>query len=159
MTLDWVLGAVIAGFAIMGFWRGLLQSMVGMVALGVGYWVAYHHAATLWQYVPLTEGLGGNAAWGVVGCFLVVYAVMLAAGSMLSRMVSWAGLGILNRVLGAGLGVLKGVILVWCLLMPLRWVIPDQVATATIPKWMGSQWATYEWMAAYLPPFKDFNTP
>lgn len=154
MTLDLVLGGIIAGFALMGFWRGVLRSMGGLIAMGGGYWVSAHYGTTVWQWVPLTEGFGAGGEWGgYVGCFVLVYAGMIIAVSMLSRMVSWSGLGLPNRLLGAGLGVLKGVLLVWLMLMPLRWMMPEQVATAVIPAWLASQWAAYGGMASGLPPF------
>jgi len=107
--LDWIFIGLLTVTAVTGFMRGLIRE-----ALGLAAWIiALLAARVLAQPVAdLLAGLIDNADGRLVLAFvLVIFAVILLCGiviRLIHAAVEWVGMGLFNRVMGAGFGAAKG---------------------------------------------------
>ncbi|MBR6017931.1 MAG: CvpA family protein [Paludibacteraceae bacterium] len=110
--LDLVILIILAGGLVEGVLRGFIRSVVGVVSVAAGIYMARlcgddaaAWVADLWDLDPmLAEAIG----------YALLFTVISFAVSMLSRLmgelVKAAHLSGLNRLLGAGVGLMKGAI-------------------------------------------------
>ncbi len=128
-----VLGTVGVSVA-WGTWRGLLREVISILG-----WVIAFLAASLFAG-PLSESMPAfipGHQLKVISAYLAIFALSLLlaslAGLLISRLAKAAGLGGLDRMLGALFGALRGilVVLVFALLAGLT-ALPRQ------PAWQGS---------------------
>ena len=110
--LDVLLGLILLSSVIRGLRRGFTRQIVGLVtvvlALLLGIWFYGFPAAWFAPY------LSSAALAGAAGFFLIFFATMMA-GAFVSRLVHGVlkatGLSFFDHVLGAGFGVLRGVLI------------------------------------------------
>jgi membrane protein required for colicin V production len=111
--IDWIILLVLAGSVMGGFSQGFFRSVFSMGGMFFGLLLAawnYDHAAAL--FLPIVRF---EAAADTLGFLLIVFVVTAIAncmGWLLSRTVHSIGLGCLDRLLGAGFGLLQGWLLV-----------------------------------------------
>ncbi|PKO84290.1 MAG: colicin V production protein [Betaproteobacteria bacterium HGW-Betaproteobacteria-11] len=110
MTIfDYGVLAILATSVLLGFWRGVVSEILALVAWVVAFLVA---RAQAWRVVPLLgEQIPDPAlklAAGFAVVFIGVLVVFLLARLLLSMLLQAAGLGFLDRLLGACFGVLRG---------------------------------------------------
>jgi membrane protein required for colicin V production len=107
--LDFVLGSAVGGSVIAGFMRGFTRTIVGfatsVLAILLSIWFYGAAGAFFKEFVshPQIANVLGFAA-----VFFGVSMVGALTGKILARMLKWAGLGWLDRILGAGVGVVRG---------------------------------------------------
>ncbi|MBI2312563.1 MAG: CvpA family protein [Betaproteobacteria bacterium] len=93
--------------------RGLVREVLALLAWLVAFGVASLFAAGA---APFLDGLIASAQLRVLTAFLILFFVTLIGMSLLallvSKMVSAAGLGVLDRGLGALFGLARGLIIV-----------------------------------------------
>lgn len=135
---DWIILAFlvfsVVGAAIAGFFHETFK-LAGLV---VGYLLA------AWQYHRLASWFAPylKSQWfGEVAGFLIIFFGVLILAGVAGRMARWlmkkAGLSTIDRVLGAVLGLLRGVLVVAIVLTAMATFAPAQ-------KWLGeSQLAPY----------------
>lgn len=112
-----VIGAVIVSAAL-GWWRGIvyeLVSLMGWIAAGMLAWL---FAFNLAPYMP---DMLGDSTTKIAVAFAVLFVGTLIVASiaavLLSKFIKWAGMGSLDRQLGALFGMLRGVLLVLALIL------------------------------------------
>lgn len=118
-TLGWVdltLLGLLALSVVVGLWRGLVFEVMSLAGWLVAYIGAQWWSPALAPHVPLgTSGSPLQQALAFAGCFLGV----LVAWSLLSRLVRLlvraTPLTVLDRLLGAGFGLLRGGVLLLAL--------------------------------------------
>jgi membrane protein required for colicin V production len=107
---DYAVLVVLGISALLGFWRGIVGEVLALAA-----WVAGFLAARAWAE-PAGRLLPGEPALRfALGFVLVLVGVLVifAVARLVMRMLLKAvGLGLLDRILGAGFGVLRGAIVV-----------------------------------------------
>jgi membrane protein required for colicin V production len=116
--LDWILLVVIAGSIIASFRTGFSRELIGLismiVALFCGLWFYGSAGAFLLPYVSSKE-------IAYLCGFLIVFVGVLIAGAIIgclfSRLVKAAGLGLFDRVLGAGFGAVRGLLFAVALIL------------------------------------------
>jgi len=109
--LDLVLLALAALSVFLGMWRGLLRESFAVLAWVVGIPLATHFAPDVRHWLDLSDtspALAFMVAWLLV--FVVVWVVCHVVGTLLSGVLSVAGLGIVNRLLGALFGLARAVL-------------------------------------------------
>ena len=155
--IDLVLLVVIGGSTVLGLLRGFVGTLVSTIAWLLSGWVAFRfgeHAA-FWlsdDGVPSpSELMGGYAA-----TFMAVMVAVTLLGMLVKSMVKSVGLSGVDRVLGMGLGVLRGAFL-GCLLV----LLMGFTSMPTEPSWKQSRILPLlvpgaEWMHAQLP---DWSVP
>lgn len=116
--LDLVLLAIIAISALFGLLRGFIGALASILAWLLASWAAFRHGADVAllladaaQPTP-TELFGGYAL-----CFVVVLLLVGLIGWVIGRVVKGIGLSALDRLLGLGLGLLRGGFIACALLL------------------------------------------
>jgi membrane protein required for colicin V production len=135
---DWIIIGFlvfsVTGAAIEGFFR----EAFGLAGLVVGYLLA------AWQYQRLANWFAPHlkSPWvGEIAGFLIIFFAVLIVAGFAGRIARWAmkkaGLSAIDRILGALLGLLRGVLVVAIVLMAVA-------AFAPADKWLeGSELAPY----------------
>lgn len=127
-ALDWVLAGIIVVSALRGLFRGLVQAVFGLAGVICGFLFAgweYRSAAAWvlaqrWTRSPQIAGVGSYLA--------ILLGVMLLfgiAGAIVRRTAHAAGLGAADRLLGALLGVVRGVLAGAALVLSIRALAPS----------------------------------
>lgn len=120
MVLDFVLGAILLASVIGATFNGFTKELLRIASLVIGLLVA------MWGYGVLAGYLAqwiSNAKIASAAAFALLFAGCLIAGALLARVLagiwSLAGLGALDRLLGAAFGALRGLLLAAALLLAL----------------------------------------
>ena len=108
----------ILGFSLLvGVLRGLLRERVMLIVWIAAFVLATAFSGRLTPMIP--ESLGPLLA-SLLAYVLIFIAVLVGAGFialLLTMLAKSAGLGLLNRLMGAGFGVLRGLIVVLALVL------------------------------------------
>ena len=97
--IDIVCCVIIALFALLGLWHGLLKSIFKLVAWVAGLLGAYFATDVIGNFIATNVG------------FLVPFLLFSFIGHFLHNIVKDSAISGVNRLLGAGLGVVKALIL------------------------------------------------
>ena len=117
---DYVALTLLGLSALLGLWRGVSSEVLGLVA-----WVAAFFAARWWggavgEMLPRTLG---EPAWrqlgGVIAVFVATLLLFGLARLLFSRLLRAVGLGLVDRVLGAVFGLVRGLLMVLALVLVL----------------------------------------
>jgi membrane protein required for colicin V production len=130
--LDLVLLVIVGGSVVLGFWAGFARAGVGFLSTiaGIlfGFWFYGIPAEWIHKYVssPTFSNLMG---------FLVVFLACVVLGGLIGKLLAklfkWTGLSWLDRLLGAGFGLVRGAIAAVAFVSVLMAFTPKPV-----PKWM-----------------------
>ena len=109
--LDYVLIVLLAYSTFRSFRKGFSREIIGLtaslLALILGMWFYGTAASYLAPYI-------GSARLANLAGFLIVVALVIVAGSLVGRIVrrflSTVGLSFFDRILGAGFGLLRGLL-------------------------------------------------
>ena len=111
-TLDWMLLVIGGASAIWGLWRGLVREVLSLAGWVLSFWLGQRYASQAGQWLPLNES---NEALRQLAGFVLVFVLVLVASAILAnllkKLASVAGLGPLDRALGALFGALRGLLL------------------------------------------------
>lgn len=110
--LDWtLLGVCLFCFA-RGLWRGAVSQVFGIAGVFGGFWAASHfYEGTAQQLVHTFPKLEGAGVISFITLFLLAWFCLAVAGSWLTRLLRRGGLGVIDRLFGASLGVVKAAVL------------------------------------------------
>ena len=113
-AFDYAVLGVIAVSVLVGLWRGLVSEILALAAWVVAFLAARAWASDVaaWLSGQIADpGIRLAAAYVLV--FVGVLLVFAIARMLISLMLKAVGLGLLDRLLGAAFGVLRGVFAVW----------------------------------------------
>lgn len=112
-TLDWIFGAVLLLSLAVGAWRGLVYELVALASWVLAFFLAQWVAPDLAHRLPLSEA--GETVRYVVA-FVLVFVLAVFVGGLLAalakKLFSAIGLRPVDRALGAGFGLVRGVLIV-----------------------------------------------
>lgn len=112
-VFDYVVLATLAASVLLGLWRGVVSEILALVAWVAAFFLARSQSAIVaeWLSPHIAEaGMRQAAAYALV---FVGVLLLFALGRMLvSMMLKAVGLGVLDRLLGAAFGVLRGLLVV-----------------------------------------------
>lgn len=132
-ALDWGLLVIVALSALLGLARGLIG-----VAMSLAAWLLAGVAAFLYGD-DVGRSLGNSTGWYVGGyalCFAMVWIGVGIIGMVVRRIAHSYGLSEIDRLMGLGLGLLRGVVLACALMLFLAMTsLPRE------PTWQGSMLA------------------
>jgi membrane protein required for colicin V production len=125
-----------------GIVRGAMRGFVGEL-LSIASWVAAIFALKLF-HTPVSgalEGAVGTSAGAAVLAFALVFGIVFIVGKLIARRIGGATrrsvIGPIDRILGAGFGALKGLIIATLLYLAVNLVYDTiQGQTAPRPEWM-----------------------
>lgn len=124
--LDLAIVAVVGFFVVKGLMQGLVREVMGLAGVVAGLFLglAYYGqlAALARQWLKMDAAWLDAAAFGVI--LLAVFALVVALGAAITSLLARVSLSPLNRLLGGGLGLLKGVLLTYLLLNMLLLIMP-----------------------------------
>lgn len=110
--VDWAMLGLLLLSVVVGLWRGLVFELMSVVGWIVAYIVAQLFSADVAVHIPIGEQ--GGAA-NLVVAFAVTFLAALLIWSLLARLlralIRATPLTLPDRVLGAGFGLLRGVLL------------------------------------------------
>jgi membrane protein required for colicin V production len=115
VVVDWVALVIMATSLVWGAWRGLVHEVLGLLGWGVAFWVAQRFGPglapelTFWSNDSVRMG----AAFFALFLLTVMAVALVIAG--LTRIMAAVGLRPVDRLLGAGFGVLRACVLLMAL--------------------------------------------
>ncbi|HOB46726.1 MAG TPA: CvpA family protein [Zoogloea sp.] len=113
---DYALLAVVGLSAVLGFWRGLLSEVVALGAWVLAFVMAKSFTAELKPFTTVLVKeplLQGPAAFLIIFVAVLVFVAILRWA--LSELIRAAGLGVVDRFLGACFGAVRGGLIVFAL--------------------------------------------
>ena len=113
--IDVVMVVIIIGLTIHGIATGLIRSAFDIAGIVFGYIFAVSYSATI--RMP--------QVFAFLIIFIVVFLVISIAGRIVSKIVHITPLGIIDRILGGVLGLLKGFVICFVLLIAVMLVRKD----------------------------------
>jgi membrane protein required for colicin V production len=111
-ALDWIFATVLLLSVLLGAWRGLVFEVLSVLSWVVAFVLAQWLALDVASYLPM-GGSSDMVRYGA-GFLLVFLATVMVGGllaALLKKLMSSVGLRPVDRVLGAGFGALRGVLL------------------------------------------------
>lgn len=147
-TVDWLLLAILAISVLIGLWRGLVFEVMSLVGWVVAYFVAQWMTPLAGSYLPV--GSAGSSL-NHLCAFALSFVLVLVLWSLLARLVrlliSATPLTVVDRLLGAVFGLLRGVALLLVIATLVSWT-----PAAKSPTWTESRGAA--WLTALLKDLK-----
>lgn len=129
--LDWLVTAFLVISIVNGFREGFVRMGIGMAALVVGFfgasWFGGMAAASLAPYVPSKAGAS------ILGFLVVFFGVLILGAllaSVLTRILKIVGLSWFDRILGAGFGGARGLVVLTVVTMALTAFVPGSLPAA-----------------------------
>lgn len=121
--MNWLDIAIVVILAISMFWglkNGLIKSILSFAGLAAGIILAGRYYTTLAEQLTFTsnENVAKIAAFALILVGVIIITAIV--GSLLTRLVSLVSLGWLNKISGAVLGILLG--LLFCSALLAIWV-------------------------------------
>lgn len=111
-TLDWIFIALLLISALLGLWRGFIEEVMSLGGWFVSGLAALYLADVLSPHLAMT-GLSDTLRYCLA--FALIFIVTMLTWTMLTSAIKNAigavGLGTLDRLLGAGFGLLRGVLI------------------------------------------------
>lgn len=131
----WVDIAVIVLLALavfLGFRKGLVQEIVGLVALAAAFVAAvlFHQAAAAWLK-SVMPAIPNNVVPTVafIVCFIVVFLAITIAGWILSKIIRATPLDFADKLGGMAVGLIKGALVISIILLLLAMIpLPKDVS-------------------------------
>lgn len=146
--VDWALLAVVLLSVAVGLWRGLVFEVLAVLGWIAAYVAAQLLAADLGPHLPLgAPGSGLNRAAAFVVVFFAVLVVWSLASRLVRLLVHATPLSVADRTLGAGFGLLRGLLG----LLALTTVV-TMTPARTAPEWTASHGA--RWLTGVLQDIK-----
>lgn len=124
---DWILLVILLASLLTGAWRGLVYEVMSVIGWLTSFVMAQWFAADVAAHLPMQSA--GESLRYAAGFVIVFVASVFVAGlisAMLRKLISVIGLRPVDRVLGAGFGLFRGVILLLVLTVVLHLLSMNQ---------------------------------
>jgi len=117
-TLDIILIIPVAWFAWRGLSKGLILSITSLVALFAGIYFSIHFSGWVagWLRTDLNWDSQYINIFAFIITFIAVVVVIQLIGRLFDKVADWAALGVLNRIGGLLLGIVKSALFLGILL-------------------------------------------
>ena len=111
-AIDWIFLMILLASMLLGAWRGLVYEVISLLSWMAAFMLAQWLAVDAAGLLPM-DGAAESVRYAAG--FVLVFVGALFAGALISFLIKKAitavGLRPIDRVLGAGFGVLRGVVL------------------------------------------------
>jgi len=126
-VIDIVILIPLAFFAYRGFTKGFFISIAMLAGLIIGLYAAINFSELMADFLTNKMNLASNNIKFIayITTFLLVVVLVYLLGQFLSGIAKTAGLGLVNRLGGAALGIVKGLIIVSAFLLFLAKIDPN----------------------------------
>jgi membrane protein required for colicin V production len=152
MWLDYVLLVIVALSALYSVFRGFVREILSLISWVLAFWVAIKFSPELAEsfsgYITIPE-------IRFITAFLLIFLAIMVGGIFVSRFIATllqvGGLRAFDRLIGAGFGVARGVIIVTVLVL-----LGGQSPLTEEPAWQQSRMVPYlqkvaTWAADRIP--------
>jgi membrane protein required for colicin V production len=106
--IDLILGGLLAYGLIKGLWKGLFTELASVVSLLAGIFIAVKFSALV---AHMLEGTVSNPKHAAIVAFILLFIAVVVGIMLLAKtftaLASFAGLGLINRLLGGLFGLIK----------------------------------------------------
>lgn len=117
-SIDYVILAVIVVSALIGVWRGFVREALSLLVWLLAFWFAYSWSQTLeYMLVDIVAEQGLRLVVTFVALFLSVHIVGFIVSRLLSVLIKSIGLRGVDRVAGAGFGLVRGIVAIAALVL------------------------------------------
>lgn len=128
--LDWFLAIVFAFGVLWGLWRGAISQVFGIFGVLGGFLFASHTYEGLAAQILRTFPSFSQPQWipmlTFVGIFMLTWFCLSCLGHWLGSLFRRTGLGCLDRILGAGVGMAKAFVLAIIVISSLTFLLPSE---------------------------------
>lgn len=120
--LDWIFLAVLTVSLLLGVWRGVVYELLSLAVWAAAYVGAQAYGSEAGAILPMS---GAGEKLRLMAGFVSVFLVVIFVGGLLvvlgKKFVAAVGLSAFDRALGAGFGLIRGllVLIVACVVMSL----------------------------------------
>lgn len=129
---------------VVGAWRGLVKEMLSLAGWGVSYFSAQWFGAGMGANLPIGQpGERLNVLAGMIVVFVLAWLVWALISWALTQVVRASPLSAPDRVLGAGFGLLRGVVVALAVV-----TLVGMTPVAKWPSWQASRGVA--WMQVLL---------
>ncbi len=112
-TLDLVILAVISISALFGMFRGFTSSVLSLITWLVAIWLPFKFTPEFSVFLPASvESESARSIISAASLFFGAFIMLSVISWMLRKLLGLTGLGIVDRLLGVGLGVVRGFLIV-----------------------------------------------
>jgi membrane protein required for colicin V production len=112
-AFDYAALAILGLSIILSVWRGAVRELLALASWVLAVLAAQAYSPAAAAYLPASlENVSLRMLTGFVGTFLVVLVSTALVASAISKLVRAAGLGPVDRMLGAVFGLLRGMLVV-----------------------------------------------
>ena len=125
--LDIIIIAIISFLVLKGIFRGFIREIASLVGIILGIWLANHFQPQMTNY--LRSYLSSTPFLSLVSFGVIFAAIIISCnllGWLLHRLIKKALLGGFDRTLGAGFALLKGIIIIYLLIVLLTFFLPTK---------------------------------
>jgi membrane protein required for colicin V production len=117
-VVDYAVLAIVGLSVLISVWRGAVREVLALVAWLAAFLAAQAYAPVAAVYLPASiENAALRLLAGFAGIFVLVLVLTTLVAAAISRLVRSAGLGPLDRGLGAIFGVARGMLVVIILVL------------------------------------------
>jgi membrane protein required for colicin V production len=113
--IDIVLGGLLAYGLIKGLWKGLFVELASLISLLAGIYIAVKFSQVIGESISDEPSRTASITAFIITFIIVVVAIILLA-KVFTKLADFAGLGLLNKILGGLFGFLRMVLLLSVLL-------------------------------------------
>ena len=121
-----MLSLVILGFCLIrGIFRGLAKEISSIIGVLAGFYAAYTYYPILVK--PLERWISNTAYLNILSFMIIFCSIFIfisILGIIIKYLLNIAFLGWVDRICGAGFGVIKGILIVSVVLIPLTAFLP-----------------------------------
>ncbi|MBW1942470.1 MAG: CvpA family protein [Deltaproteobacteria bacterium] len=139
-VLDIIIISVMIFFIVKGVFRGFIREVASLSGIILGIWLANQFQAQVTAYLkPHLPATSYLPLISFAAIFIFILIVCNVLGWALKLFFSKVFLGWLDRTLGAGLAVLKGVILTYLVIVLLTFFLPARtplIAESMLAPWI-----------------------
>ena len=127
---DLLIAVVVVIGALMGFRRGFVAALTGIVAVVIAVYAGFQYGGAWDGWIAALTHLSAGSAHVVALSLWAIsaYLITVIIGVILGGFARLPGLGFINALLGAGVGALEGAALLWlALYIALLFPLPKDV--------------------------------
>ena len=107
--VDIVLGVILLYGLVRGFFRGFFAELASLIGFVLGIYIAVYFSHYISDY--LVEKVSWNMRFVNLASFAITFIIVVflisLAGKFLTKVAGFAALGIINKLIGAGFGLVK----------------------------------------------------
>jgi membrane protein required for colicin V production len=128
-ALDMMIIVILAFCLIRGIFRGLIKELSSIIGVFAGFYAAYTYYDMIARL--LTRWISNTAYLNILSfliAFCLIFLLVGIIGVVIKYLLNIAFLGWLDRICGAGFGIVKGLLIVSVILIPLTTFLPKNAA-------------------------------